>query len=795
MRSFVQKLKIAPLNPQYQLVQNHAIAPIGSLQLPQVAKEKPEVNSTSHALPGYSFNFSQIPLYASTPNNIQRKVKVNEPSDKFEQEADRVADQMLLMPESVVQRKCTQCTSGGPPCPKCSEEEKFKLQRKPESSATSDSSVPDNFISSLGLGQPLDKATRDYFEPRFGYDFSHVRVHSDAKASETAQAVNALAYTTGRDVVFGSGRYSPETREGRRLLAHELTHVVQQDQGNGITLQRQFTPQQNAPSPPPNGITIDVLDPLNSSIRIRDFKIPSPRQIMEGLQGLQRLGQPSPSLTVPIWPQPQLSETELREAACRALPSLCERPSILQLPPLQLSLPQFQPPRLIYHDSLTIDHFIYNEYSVPDRHRGTLDEKATEMIDTPSIVTDLTGHTDTRGDRGYNKRLSEQRAEAVKNYLIGRRVPKDQIWSVTGEGEDYPKYPNDDVDNLAASRNRRVEMLMRRLLWNWTIPFNFFLQPPRIGGLSIADPRLKVLPNERPQFDKIRNFIIQLQGEINIALAAGPVGFHALSRDNENVQAMLRVLGMLIGDLQSERYVVRFDQPLTSSVAASYDEQGDTIHIRPFNNNEEMAMVASSLLHEYAHAIQDRTAEQLLRAGRYPLEHTREEELRKETEARRHEVYFASLITALGHGFGASGFMEEVSAGVFVGRFEQERTGSPAEQKAARREIRSQLESAYTQQLAGAPSWKYLIEIRDGSTAVLVGQKAKETDLGSVPAYVATRDQLNAHLADRVGKSPTCATLFQGSGATKYRVAQFFVFEQNNKLSDFALTKDACAQP
>src|SRR5882757_6950309 len=70
-------------------------------------------------------------------------------------------------------------------------------------------------------------------EPRFGHDFSQVRVHTDAKASESAQAVNALAYTTGRDVVFGVDQYAPGTTQGQMLLAHELTHIVQQYTGYG----------------------------------------------------------------------------------------------------------------------------------------------------------------------------------------------------------------------------------------------------------------------------------------------------------------------------------------------------------------------------------------------------------------------------------------------------------------------------------------------------------------------------------------------------------------------------------
>jgi hypothetical protein len=77
-------------------------------------------------------------------------------------------------------------------------------------------------------GQPLDPATRAFMEPRFGYDFSRVRVHADARAARSADAVDALAYTVGRDIVFAAGRYAPRSNQGRKLLAHELTHVRQQ---------------------------------------------------------------------------------------------------------------------------------------------------------------------------------------------------------------------------------------------------------------------------------------------------------------------------------------------------------------------------------------------------------------------------------------------------------------------------------------------------------------------------------------------------------------------------------------
>lgn len=72
-----------------------------------------------------------------------------------------------------------------------------------------------------GGGQPLDATTRAFMEPRFGHDFSQVRVHTDAQAAESARTVHALAYTVGHSLVFDTGQYSPTTASGRRLLAHE----------------------------------------------------------------------------------------------------------------------------------------------------------------------------------------------------------------------------------------------------------------------------------------------------------------------------------------------------------------------------------------------------------------------------------------------------------------------------------------------------------------------------------------------------------------------------------------------
>jgi len=134
---------------------------------------------------------------------------------------------------SVLQRACA---CGGPSgetgeCEECGKT-RLSLQRsarRPELGALSSGGVPPIVHDVLrSPGQPLNPGARAFMEPRFGHDFSHVRVHTDARAAESARTVNALAYTVGRNVVFGAGQYAPGTGNGRRLLAHELTHVVQQ---------------------------------------------------------------------------------------------------------------------------------------------------------------------------------------------------------------------------------------------------------------------------------------------------------------------------------------------------------------------------------------------------------------------------------------------------------------------------------------------------------------------------------------------------------------------------------------
>src|SRR5882724_9829865 len=129
----------------------------------------------------------------------------------------------------VLQRSCacgSKAESDGQ-CAECAEQEGM-LQRKSRSGRTP-GEAPEIVHDVLRApGQPLDSEARNLMEERFGYDFSGVRVHSDERARRSAEATDAEAYTVGQDIVFASGRYSANTAGGRELLAHELTHVVQQ---------------------------------------------------------------------------------------------------------------------------------------------------------------------------------------------------------------------------------------------------------------------------------------------------------------------------------------------------------------------------------------------------------------------------------------------------------------------------------------------------------------------------------------------------------------------------------------
>ena len=189
-------------------------------------------------------------LRQTPPLLIQPRLAIGPVDDPYEREAERVADKVMRMPAPAIQRaplqiqrcgKCAKATRIEDMCPSCAARARANglLQRDSAGAVLEVTPEVETNISAMhGSGQPLDTGVRAFMEPRFGHDFSNVRVHTDARAASTAAAVNALAFTVGQDVVFGAGQYHPGTDAGKRLLAHELTHVVQQGGSNSSLLGR-----------------------------------------------------------------------------------------------------------------------------------------------------------------------------------------------------------------------------------------------------------------------------------------------------------------------------------------------------------------------------------------------------------------------------------------------------------------------------------------------------------------------------------------------------------------------------
>jgi hypothetical protein len=193
-------------------------------------------------------NSNQERVPVALLGSIQTKLSVSQPGDRYEQEADQIAEQVMRMPGSDALQNVG---SADPPSPlliqrlslqsekvhRQPEEEVFQAKEALDYTPTITPELQSHIHTLEGGGQPLPEAARGFMEPRFGFDFSRVRIHTGARAAESARAVGASAYTIGHNIVFGAGAYAPATVEGKRLLAHELTHTVQQMDGRRCTIQ------------------------------------------------------------------------------------------------------------------------------------------------------------------------------------------------------------------------------------------------------------------------------------------------------------------------------------------------------------------------------------------------------------------------------------------------------------------------------------------------------------------------------------------------------------------------------
>jgi Domain of unknown function (DUF4157) len=224
---------------------------IGNQATPRSPGHPLDTETLAYFEPRFRYDFSNVRMHTNAdagpplPGVIQPKLAIGDVNDPLEHEADRVADQVMRMPNP------GPSTTDAPPqiSRKCdAREEVEKLQKKERASRSATGEVSASVHEVLrSPGHPLDTETRAYFEPRFRYDFSNVRVHTNADAGRSARELSARAYTVGRHIAFAPGEFAPATQDGQKLIAHELAHVAQQRSADN-RIQRQ--PVDAAPTEP-----------------------------------------------------------------------------------------------------------------------------------------------------------------------------------------------------------------------------------------------------------------------------------------------------------------------------------------------------------------------------------------------------------------------------------------------------------------------------------------------------------------------------------------------------------------
>ena len=178
---------------------------------------------------------NQASIRLSDGTILQPKLTISQPDDPLEKEADRIADQVMRMPEpkinenkmmptedpTGVQRLCEEC-----------EDDLIQPKKKPRSQLVGDERLDQDIQTFKTGGQPLSEGARSFFEPRFGVNLNDIRIHTTNKANQTAEEINAQAFTLGRNIVFNRGKFTPESQSGKHLIAHELTHAIQQNRNS-----------------------------------------------------------------------------------------------------------------------------------------------------------------------------------------------------------------------------------------------------------------------------------------------------------------------------------------------------------------------------------------------------------------------------------------------------------------------------------------------------------------------------------------------------------------------------------
>jgi outer membrane protein OmpA-like peptidoglycan-associated protein len=356
----------------------------------------------------------------------------------FFERADDVADNVMQMAEPApigfapvtIQRKCAACEKDD------EEKKRVRVQRPPSADAGAAPDVEGAIRATERGGEPMPQALRDFFEPRFAHDFSRVRVHHDQPALQAARSVDALAYTVGNNIVFGAAQYAPHTDQGRHLLAHELTHVIQQGAASRGGLQRRA----NGTSAP-SGPKVVVQNSGGPLLMRQDAGGGPPPDTSGGGDTPLAAGSEAAADTgTGDSPPPSDCSEHIPDRAQEIRTSRTTPGEYTGVSsPLVLSL----------------HNFAIDEAKPKPEHVQVLRELAS-LLDTHAraeLHMHLVGNTDCTGSVAYNDTLSRHRAEEVRNVLmplISRRV------GITWAGQLHPFVSNATADGR--SRNRRVDV-------------------------------------------------------------------------------------------------------------------------------------------------------------------------------------------------------------------------------------------------------------------------------------------------------------------------------------------------
>ena len=238
--SILQRIAVTNTTPNYAPPIVHEVLREPGRPLPPTTRTFME--------PNFHHDFSQVQVHTGAPKRIQAKLIVNQPGDKYEQEAERVAEQIMRQPQPELSLNNKFTTKKSGEYSTCLHQNAYTqrqvrerkeaktIQRRANAIGVSDINLglSNQIRNSQGKGQALDTRTLSFMESRFGMGFDNVRIHTDSEAEQMSRSLQARAFTCGSDIYFNREEYNPQSREGQHLLAHELTHVIQQT-GNSET--------------------------------------------------------------------------------------------------------------------------------------------------------------------------------------------------------------------------------------------------------------------------------------------------------------------------------------------------------------------------------------------------------------------------------------------------------------------------------------------------------------------------------------------------------------------------------